>query len=404
MEGVLFALDIGTTKVCALVGEVRGGQLRITGLGIEPARGMSKGMIADVGEAAVAIATAVEKAEQTSGYDLQRAFVSMAGEHIGSMNTQGSIALKSNGTGVGADDVEKALDQAQMMTLRPGREIVHLVPRHFRIDDRVVRNPMGMHGHRLDVDAHVVTGTTMALMNLAKCSEHVGIQTEEFVLNSLASAEAVLEPNEREMDVVVVDIGGGTTDVALYAQGAVYHTAVIPIGGYHITNDIAIGLRVPYDMAENVKLNYGDCRPDMIDPNNIFTVQPFGGESIRVGRQDLAHVIEARLEEVFQLILRELEACGYQGLLPAGIVLTGGSSQLRGITRVAQKVLGVPARVAGPKNLVGLVDALRSPAYATSVGLLHWSISESNLYKPRPRHQSQWGNRIGNFFRAFLPG
>ncbi len=402
MEGILFGLDIGTTKVCALVGEVRTGQLRIIGYGVEPSRGMRKGMIVDVGEASVAIARAVEKAEETSGYALSRALVSMAGEHIGSTNSNGAVAISRNGSGVTTEDIERALDAAQAVPIAHNREIVHLVPRHFRVDETVVHQPVGMHGYRLEVEAHIVTGASTALLNLGKCADNVGIEAEEFVLNALASGEAVLEPNERDMDVIVADIGGGTTDLALYRRGSVFHTRVLPVGGYHVTNDIAIGLRVPFEVAERVKLQYGDCRPKEIDPESDFTVSPFSGERILVGRQDLATVIEARVEEIFQLILQEVELSGYDGLLPAGIVLTGGGSQLRGIGSVAQRVLNVPARVGAPRSLVGLVDALRSPAYATSVGLLRWAISGSNAYRPRAR-QGEWGRRLGGFFRALLP-
>jgi cell division protein FtsA len=402
MEGILFGLDIGTTKVCALVGEVRGGQVRIIGYGVEPSRGMRKGMIVDVGEASVAIAKAVEKAEETSGYALARAQISMAGEHISSTNSSGAVAISRNGTGVTTEDIERALDAAQAVPIPNNREIVHLVPRYFQVDDTVVQQPIGMHGYRLEVEAHIVTGASTALMNLGKCADNVGINTEEFVLNALASGEAVLEPNERDMDVIVADIGGGTTDIALFRHGSVFHTKVLPIGGYHVTNDIAIGLRVPFEVAERVKLQYGDCRPGGIDPDSVFTVSPFSGERILVGRQDLATVIEARVEEIFQLILQEVEGSGYDGLLPAGIVLTGGASQLRGITEVAQRILNVPARVGTPRNLVGLVDELRSPAYATSVGLLRWAISGNNAYRPRPR-QGEWSRRLGGFLRALLP-
>jgi cell division protein FtsA len=402
MEGILFGLDIGTTKVCAVIGEVRGGQLRIIGFGLAPAQGMNKGMIVDVAEASVAVAKAVEQAEETSGYDLSQALVSLAGEHIQSSNSNGAVAIHRQQGGVTTDDIERALDAAQAIPIPQNREIVHLVPRHFQVDNTIVHRPLGMHGHRLEVEVHVVTGASMALMNLAKCADNVGIRAQEFVLNALASGEAVLEPNEREMDVIVADIGGGTTDIALYRQGSVYHTRVLPVGGNHVTNDIAIGLRVPFPVAEKVKVQYGDCRPAEIDSESMFTVAPFSGERIMVGRQDLAAVIEARVEEIFQMVLREIEASGYDGLLPAGIVLTGGSAQLRGITQVAQRVLNVPARVAGPRELVGMVDALRSPAFATSVGLLRWALSDSNLYRPRAR-QSQWGRRIGTFLRALLP-
>ncbi|HEX6383080.1 MAG TPA: cell division protein FtsA [Anaerolineae bacterium] len=405
MEEIIFALDIGTTKVCALVGEVGEGQLQIIGLGVTPSRGMRKGMIIDVAEASVALAQAVEQAEQTSGYDLSQALVSMAGDHISSTNNRGAVAIGRNETGVTVEDIERALDAAQAIAVPHNRQIVHLIPRGFTVDDQDgVRSPLGMHGFRLEVEAHIVTGSRPALLNLARCADNVGIKSEEFVLNALASGEAVLEPTEREMGVIVADIGGGTTDLALYMQGTVWHTKVFSIGGYHITNDIAIGLRAPYEIAEKVKIQFGDCRPDQIDPNFVFTVEPFGGEKIQVGRQDLAHVIEARVEEIFQLILQEIKRSGYDGLLPAGIVLTGGSAQLRGITEVAERVLNVPARVARPRNLVGLVDALHSPAYATSVGLLRWAMSDNHAYRPRPQIQRQWGQRMGTILRALLPG
>lgn len=403
MEGILFGLDIGTTKVCAVVGEVRDGQMRIIGYGLEPARGMRKGMIVDVAEASVSIARAVEEAEETAGYELRRAVVSMAGEHIQSVNSSGVVAVNRNGTGVTGEDVERALDAAQAVPIPHNREIVHLVPRQYHVDDTLVQRPLGIHGYRLEVEAHIVSGASMALLNLSKCADNVGLEVEEFVLNALASGEAVLEPNEQEMDVVVVDIGGGTTDIALYRQGSVMHTKVLPVGGNHVTNDIAIGLRVPFETAEKVKIQYGDCRPDQIDSESVFTVAPFSGDRILVGRQDLAYVIEARVEELLQLILEELEQSGYDGLLPAGIVLTGGASQLRGITSVAERVLNVPARIGTPRGLVGLVESLRGPAFATSAGLLRWTLSDNNLYRPRPRQTRQWGRRLGDIVRALLP-
>ena len=404
MEGVIFAIDIGTTKVCALVGQLRQDQVQIIGLGQEQASGMRKGMIVDVAQATIPIAQAVEGAEQTSGYDLSRAFVSMAGEHISSTNSRGAVAIARNGNGVSHEDIERALDAAQAISIPHNREIVHLVPRAYKLDDQEdVRSPIGLHGYRLEVEAHIVTAATPALMNLSRTTDNVGIEVEEFVLNSLASGEAVLEPTEREMGVIVADIGGGTTDVALYMQGTVWHTRVLPVGGFHVTNDIAIGLRVPYEVAEDVKIKYGDCRPEEIDPDVVFTVEPFGGEKIQVGRQDLAYVIEARIEEIFNMILQDIKRSGYEGLLPAGIVLTGGASQLRGISQVAQRVLGVPARVAKPKNLVGLVDSLNSPAFSTSVGLLNWAVSGQNMYRPRPRH-GDIGRKLTRFFKELLPG
>lgn len=405
MEEIVFGLDIGTTKMCALVGAVREGRLQIIGLGVEPSRGMRKGMVVDVSEASIALARAVEKAEETSGYDLSQAIVSMAGEHISCTNNRAAVSLgKESSGGITVQDIERALTAAQGITVPHNRQIVHLIPRTFVVDDQTgVRSPMGMYGSRLEVEAHIVIGAMPALQNLSQCASNVGIRTEEFVMNALASAEAVLEPTEREMGVIVADIGGGTTDIALFTKGKVWHTKVISVGGYHITNDIAVGLRAPFQVAEKIKIQFGDCRPSQIDPAYVFTVEPFGGEKIQVGRQDLAHVIEARVEEIFQLILQEIKQSGYTGLLPAGIVLTGGTSQLRGITKVAERVLKVPARVASPKNLHGLVDAISTPAYATSVGLLRWAVSDNRLYHPH-RRQSDWGRRVSGFLKSLLPG
>jgi cell division protein FtsA len=404
MEEIIFGLDIGTTKVCALVGAVRQGQLQIIVLGVEPSRGMRKGMVVDVPEASIVIASAVEAAEQTSGYELRDALVSMAGEHISCTNSRGVAPVSKNAEGITLADIERAMEAAQAIPIPHNREIVHMIPREYTVDEHHgVKNPLGMHGYRLEVEAHIVTGASPALRNLAQCADNVGINAEEFILNVLASGEAVLEPNEREMGVIVADIGGGTTDVALYKQGTIWYTKVIPIGGYHITNDIAIGLRAPYEVAENVKIQYGDCRPKQIDPEIVFPVEPFGGEKIQIGRQDLAFVIEARIEEIFNLILQAIEQSGYEGLLPAGIVLTGGAAQMRGITEVAERILNVPARVASPRNLLGLVDQLNSPAYATSVGLLRWAMSNYQAYRPQTPQGRELGRRVGAFLKMLLP-
>lgn len=405
MEQIIFGIDIGTTKICALVGEVRNRELRIIGLGTEPSAGMRKGIIVDVPQASVALARAVEAAEQTSGYQLSQALVSIAGEHVSSMNNRGLVAIGRSEAGVTAQDIDRALETAQAIAIPNNRQIIHVIPRHYSIDDHAgIRQPLGMHGYRLEVEAHIVTVATSALQNLRHCTSSVGVSSEEMVLNALASAEAVLEPAEKEMGVLVADIGGGTTDLALYKGGTVWHTMVIPIGGHHITNDIAIGLRAPYEVAEKVKIQYGDCRPADIDPEFLFTVEPFGGEKIQVGRQDLAQVIEARVEEIFHMILKDIQQSGYDEYLPAGIVLTGGTALLRGITTIAERVLNVPARVATPKNLIGLVDSLHSPAFATSVGLLQWSAMERHRYQTHSQVATRWGQFKSGFLKNLLPG
>ncbi|MDA0244914.1 MAG: cell division protein FtsA [Chloroflexi bacterium] len=406
MQGIVFALDIGSSKICALVGEVRNRDLQIIGYGVAPARGVSKGMIVDVMEAAVCISKAIAQAEQSSGYQLARVFMNVSGEHIQSQNNSGIAAISSGkqNLGVTGEDIARALDTAQAIAIPHNRQILHLLPRSYTIDGQTnVRSPLGMHGFRLEVEAHIITAATPALQNLTKCAQTVGIQVEEMVLNSLASAEAVLAQAEKDMGVLLVDIGAGTTDVALYNQGAATFTRTLPIGSSHISNDIAIGLRVPFDVAEEIKLKYGDCRPEQINPTATFSVEQFNDEKIQVGRQDLAFVIEARVEEIFQFVLQAVQDSGYTGLLPAGIVLTGGGAQLKGMPDVANKVLGIPGRVAAPRNLNGLVENINSPTFATSVGLLRWAISEHNVYKPGER-PAEWGRRLTNFFRALLPG
>ena len=403
MDGVVFGLDIGTTKVCALVGEVSSGDLRIVGVGEAPATGLRKGMIVDVASTARAIATAVEQAEQTSGYRLSNAYMSITGEHVSSMNNMGAVAIGDKKGGVTGVDVSRALDAAQAIPVPHNREILHLLPRHYTIDNQDgVRNPMGMHGFRLEVEAHIVTVATPAVQNLYRCADSVGLKSEELVLSSLAAAEAVLTAAEKDMGVVVADLGGGTTDLALYSGGAAWHTQTLPIGGFHIANDIAIGLRVPFEMGEAIKIQHGSCLPNKIPTNSLFKVEPFGGEEIEVGHRDLAMVVEARAEEMFQLISQAIKSSGFSGLLPAGIVLTGGGAQLKGIADVANRVLGIPARVAAPRNLKGLVDNLHNPSYATSVGLLRWAVSDHNIYRPDvPR--TEFVSKLTNFFRALLP-
>lgn len=406
MQGIVFALDIGTSKICALVGEVRNRDLQIIGLGVAPARGLSKGMIVDVMEAAVSISKAIEAAEQTSGYHLARVFMNVSGEHIQSQNNSGAAAISNNkqNSGVTGEDIARALETAQAVAIPHNRQILHLLPRNYTIDGQSnVRSPLGMHGFRLEVEAHIITAATPALQNLTKCAQTVGVTVEEMVLNSLASGEAVLTPAEKDMGVLLVDMGAGTTDIALYSQGVANFTRTLPIGSSHISNDIAIGLRVPFDVADEIKIKYGDCRPEQINATAMFSVEQFNDEKIQVGRQDLAFVIEARVEEIFQFVLQAVRDSGYTGLLPAGIVLTGGGAQLKGMAEVANKVLGIPGRVATPRNLNGLVENINSPAFATGVGLLRWAVSEHHVYKPGER-QAEWGRRLTGFLRALLPG
>src|SRR5512135_1186733 len=383
MEEIVVGIDVGTTKVCTLVGRVEEGKddekgkspFRIIGVGIEPSEGIRKGVIVDLASATQAILHSIQKAEQTSGLEITSALVSLAGGQVSSINSRGAVAIP--GGIVDGSDVARALDQARAIAIPHDREIIHIIQRGFTVDGQDgIRAPVGMHGYRLEVEAHIITAAAATVDNLRQCVSAANVEIQGFVLNPLASAEVVLTEQERQMGVAVCDIGGGTTDLAIYVDGDVWHTMVLAVGGNHLTQDIAHGLRLPISQAEEVKKQQGHAVRSEIGAEEYFNIRPFGEDQpVRINRQDLAHIIEARTEELFGLINQEIKRSGYDGLLPAGMVLTGGTSALPGIRRVASEVLGMPVRTAGPENLVGLVDRLNSPAYATSVGLLYWALT-----------------------------
>jgi cell division protein FtsA len=410
-ERIVVGIDVGTTKVCTLVGQITplaSGQNQVTiiGVGIEPSEGMHKGMVTDVEQATHAITTSKRQAERTSGYEIGRAIVSLAGSHVASLNSKGVAGLNAR-HGVTQDDIERAMEAAQAVVIPHNREVLHVVPRLYTLDGQEgVRQPLGMHGFRLEVEAHIITASSSSVQNLEQCVAGAGVAVDRFVLNPLASAEVALTDAEREMGVVVIDIGGGTTDMAIFIEGTVWHTAVISVGGNHVTNDVAHGLRLPFDEAERVKLEYGHAVPEEVASEALLTMQPFGEDlPVQVPRADLAMIIEARVEEIFALVMQEIKRSGYDGLLPAGVVLTGGSSALPGIRQVAARVFNLPVRIAQPENLVGLVDKLVGPAYSTSVGLLHFAL-RTDLADTR-RHRrgglTNLGRTLGDIIGRFLP-
>jgi cell division protein FtsA len=376
MEEIVVGIDVGTTKVCTLVGRVENEKsIRILGVGIEPSEGIKKGVIVDLGAASQAITRSVEKAESTSGLEITSALVSMAGAHVASVNSRGAVAI--NGNAIEQYDIAHALEQARAVAIPHDREIIHVIQRGFTVDGQDgIRNPKGMHGYRLEVEAHIITASAATGDNLRQCVGAAGVDIQQFVLNPLASGEVVLTDQERQMGVAVCDIGGGTTDLAIYVNGDVWHTMVLAVGGNHITQDIAHGLRLSLQQAEDVKKQHGYAVRTGVGSEEYFAIRPFGEDRpVQINRQDLAHIIEARVAEIFTLTLQEIKRSGYDGLLPAGMVLTGGTAALAGIKRVASDVLGMPVRTAQPENLSGLVDRLNSPAYSTGVGLLRWSLT-----------------------------
>lgn len=377
MDRTIACIDVGTTKICTLVGEQDDdGNLRIVGVGIVPSKGIRQGMVVNVGETTQAIAASIERAERISGYGIESALVGIGGKHISSVNSRGVVAISRGHRGITEDDVERALEAARAIAIPHNREIIHSIPRGFSIDEQDgVKDPIGMQAFRLEVEAHIVTGSSSSISNLMKCVAGIGV--DDVALQPLASGLAVLTEAEREMGVVLADIGGGTTDVAIFIEGSIWHTTILPNGGNNVTNDIAIGLRTPVTTAEEVKIRYGHACPATIAGSKTLDITAFGDSGQQeVPRQFLAEIIEARIEEIFRLILREVKRSGYDGLLPAGIVLCGGTASLPGIRELGRDILGMPVRIGAPHDLLGLVDVLGSPAHATGVGLLIRGLKE----------------------------
>lgn len=371
---IIVGIDIGTTKICTIVARLEGERrVRILGVGIEPSQGIRKGTVVDISAASQAIGHSVDKAERTSGLEITSALVSLAGSHVSSLNSRGAVGISRQV--VDQNDVVRAMEAARAVPIPHNREVIHVIQRGYTIDGQDgIRMPIGMHGYRMEVEAHIITAAGSTVDNLRQCVATSGVEVNQFVLNPLASAEVVLTDTEREMGVVVCDIGGGTTDMAILIEGDVWHTMVLAVGGNHITSDIAHGLRLPFSQAEEIKLRHGHALTGEVNEHESLPVRTFGEEQpVVINRMELVHIIEARVEEIFSLMLQEIKRSGYDGLLPAGMVLTGGSSALPGIRQLASEVLGMPVRLAQPEKLVGMVDKLRSPAYATSVGLIQWA-------------------------------
>lgn len=342
--------------------------------------------------------------------------VSLAGAQVSSVNSRGVVGV--TGRVIDQNDVARSVESARAVAIPHNREIIHVVQRGFNVDGQEgIRMPLGMHGYRLEVETHIITASAASVENLRQCVGASGVDISQFVLNPLASAEVVVTETERQMGVAVVDMGGGTTDMAIYIDGDVWHTSVLAVGGSHITSDIAHGLRLPMSQAEEIKIQHGHAVQAEVEAQEYFNIKPFGEqEMVQINRQELAHIIEARIEEIFGLVLQEIKRSGYDGLLPAGIVLTGGSSSLASIQNVAKGVIGVPVRIAKPENLIGMVDQLDSPAYSTSVGLLRWAFlmgeytPEGDIHRmgyQRVGSNSQGGavdwKRIKNMVRRLLP-
>jgi cell division protein FtsA len=397
-ERVVVGIDVGTTKICTLVAkEESPGALRILGSGIENSMGLRKGVVVDLEASSKAIMHSIDRAERESGLEISSALVSLAGSNVSSVNSRGAVGV-ANGI-VDEDDVIRAVDSARAIPFSHNQEVVHVIQRGFNLDGQEgIKSPIDMHAYRLEVETHIVTASAASVENLRQCVEDTGIEISQFVLNPLAAAEEVLSETEREMGAVVCDIGGGTTDLAIFVDGNVWHTAVLPVGGNHITSDIAHGLRIPMSQAEEIKLQHGNALRDIANSNQYFHIQMIGeNEPQQVSMGDLAHIISARVEEIFSMVFQEIKRSGYDGLFPAGMVLTGGSSLLKGTSEIASNVMGLPVRIGLPTNILGMVDELSSPAYTTSVGLLRWALLMRELVTDQKKNGRQPSKPVRGF-------
>ena len=402
-DNVLAAIDVGSSKICTLVAEATPDEdLHVLGIGITPADGVKKGMVDNIQGATAAIKESIERAERSSGTKIASAYVSISGNHTTSLNNRGISTIPGKQRPITEEDIERALEGARSLSLPTNREVLHSIARFFVVDGQEqVTDPVGMYGGRLDMPTHIVTGSVTAIQNLTQCVEGAGVQVEMLVFSPLAAAEAVLEDEEKEQGVILADVGGGTTEIAVFMEGSVFHTTVIPVGGYQLTHDLVAGLRGPFSHMEELKLRYGSCMPSGIDAEEIVEMEAFGGQRTKeISRRRIAEILQARIEEILEMIYIDVKRAGFDDMVAAGLVFTGGTAELRGLIELSEVVLRMPVRTGVPKSVHGLSDSLNSPAYATSVGLLHWAAAEESAV-------SSNGNRNGNGHRRLdlrMPG
>jgi len=370
-DQLLVGLDIGTSKIACVVAETGpDGKVDIIGIGTHPSRGLRKGVVVNIESTVESIRLAVEEAELMAGVEIHSVFTGIAGSHIRGYNSHGVVATKNNE--VAREDVDRVIDAARAMNIPADQKILHILPQEYVIDHQDgIREPIGMSGVRLEAKVHIVTGAVSSAQNIIKCCNRCDLDVSDMVLEQVASSEAVLLPDEKDIGVALIDIGGGTTDIAVFLDGAIRHTAVIPIGGDHLTNDLVIGLRTSAREADQLKRKYGACMTALIAPDEQIEIPSVGGRPPKpMPRQVMAQILEPRVEELFEMVKAELERSGYQELIAAGIVLTGGSSLLHGMVELAEEIFDMPVRLGRPQGVGGLVDVVSSPIYATGVGLI----------------------------------
>jgi len=382
-DAIIVGLDLGTTKVCAIVGELKEtGQVDIIGIGISPSHGLKKGVVVNIDSTVESVKKAVDEAELMAGVEIQSVYVGISGSHIKGINSRGVVAIKNKE--VGPSDVARVIDAARAVNIPMDQQILHVLPQEFIIDDQDgIKDPLGMFGVRLEAKVHIITGARTSIQNIEKSCHRGGLHVNDLVLQPLASSRAVLTTEEQDLGAVVVDIGGGTTDVALFLEGSLWHTEVLPIGGNHLTNDIAIGLRTPSSEAEKIKIRYGCALSSLVKHEETLDVPSVGGRPPRLlSRQILSEIIEPRVEELFGMVQQRLKKTGFEDMFASGIVLTGGTALMEGLPEAAERFLGLPIRRGTPRNIGGLMDVVNSPIYATGVGLVLFGAENQ---EPAPR-------------------
>ena len=402
-KNLIVALDIGTSKIAALVGEIgRDNQIEVIGFGTYPSRGLKRGVVVNIESTVQSIQHAIEEAELMAGCDVRSAYTGIAGSHIRSLNSHGIVAIRDHE--VNQSDVDRVIDAAKAVAIPADQKILHILPQEFIIDNQEgVREPVGMSGVRLEAKVHIVTGAVSAAQNITKCVRRCGLQVGDIVLEQLASSHSVLTDDEKELGVCMVDIGGGTTDIAIFTEGAIRHTHVIPIAGDHVTNDVAVALRTPTQYAEQIKIKYASALSQEVNAEEAIQVPGVAKRPPKqVQKKALAQVVAARYEELFELVLVELRRSGFEDLITAGIVLTGGASRVPGCIELAEHIFQMPVRLGLPQYVNGLIDVRENPIYATAVGLLiHGHQSQSN---GRPAFDLEHGMNLWQRMKSWVQG
>ncbi|MBI3179853.1 MAG: cell division protein FtsA [Deltaproteobacteria bacterium] len=399
---LIVGLDIGTTKICAIVGEANeSGGIDIVGIGTHPSKGLRKGVVINIEATVNSIKHAIQEAELMAGCEISHVYAGIAGGHIRGFNSHGIVAVKDKE--VTQADIDRVIDAARAVAIPLDREVIHILPQEYIIDEQDgIKEPLGMSGVRLEAKVHIVTGAVTSAQNIVKCAQRCGLTVADIVLEQLGSSEAVLSQDEKELGVALIDIGGGTTDIAIWSESSIVHTSVLAVGGDHITSDIAVGLRTPLEDAERIKQKYGCAMSSLVDKEETIEVPSVGGRKPRtLSKQILTEIIEPRVEEMFTLVHQEVQKTGFEDLLASGVVITGGATLLKGMPELAEDILGLPVRLGVPSHIGGLVDVVKSPIYATGVGLVLYGRDHEEHRFFKVRDENVYG-KVKSRMRAWL--